>query len=288
MNFMSDLEKFGLDAGKLDGLYDDNSEGKVETAKAVTATAQAKVEKEEDFLFDKKVVCPVCDKEFKTKTVKSSKARVIGSDSDLRPRHKTIDTLKYGVTSCPYCGYTALNNEFVHVSTTQIRLIKEGVCAKYKPDMAETPDVYTYDYAIDKYKLALFCSIVKKGKTSDKAYTCLKMAWLCRGKSEELESKGYAQDSAEVSDAKKQEMYYYKQALDGLTKAIATESFPICGMDQNTMDLLLAQMNARCGDYETASKLVSRLLVSRTATRNVKDKAYDLKEEIINTLKNGK
>ena len=62
----------------------------------------------------------------------------------------------------------------------------------------------------------------------------------------------------------------------------------MCGMDQNTMDLLLAQMSFILGKYEIASKLVSRLLLSSTVTSNVKDKAYDLKQEIIAVLKGNK
>ncbi len=286
MDYMSDLEKFGIKAGHIEELYADNSQGKPQ--QAVNTVKEKEQEKEEDFLFDKKIQCPVCDKEFMSRTVKSSKARMIGTDNDLRPRFKSIDTLKYGVTSCPYCGYSALNNEFVHLSTTQIHLIRDGVCAKYKADMADRPDVYSYNYAIDKHKLAFFCSVVKKGKASDKAYICLKISWLCRGKKEELEAKGYEQSSKEYQDAEKEELYYYGQALDGMTKAVASESFPICGMDQNTMDILLAQMNTRLGNYEIASKLVSRILVSQTANRKVKDKALDLKDELVSILKRSK
>ena len=73
-----------------------------------------------------------------------------------------------------------------------------------------------------------------------------------------------------------------------MTKAVASESFPICGMDQNTMDILLAQMNTGLGNYEIASKLVSRILVSQTANRKVKDKAHDLKDELVSILKRNK
>ena len=58
------------------------------------------VHSEEEFIFDKRVTCLVCDAEFKTKVLKSNKARRLGSDADLRPRFAHIDTLKYGV-----CGF---------------------------------------------------------------------------------------------------------------------------------------------------------------------------------------
>ena len=44
-----------------------------------------------------------------------------------------IDTLKYDVASCPNCGYTAMNRYFEHLSSVQIKLIKEKICANFKP-----------------------------------------------------------------------------------------------------------------------------------------------------------
>ena len=39
---------------------------------------------DEEFIFLKNYTCPVCGKEVKNPTVKSSKARLVGSDPDLR------------------------------------------------------------------------------------------------------------------------------------------------------------------------------------------------------------
>lgn len=41
---------------------------------------------EEDLLFDKSYTCPVCDHEFKSRMVRTGKVRLVGADSDLRPR----------------------------------------------------------------------------------------------------------------------------------------------------------------------------------------------------------
>ena len=53
-------------------------------------------------------------------------------DFDLRPRFQYIDTNKYDVSSCPQCGYTAMNRYFTHLSTGQVKMIEEGVCHKFK------------------------------------------------------------------------------------------------------------------------------------------------------------
>lgn len=103
----------------------------------------------------------MCDQSFQTLTVRTSKIRFAGSDDDFRPVYKGIDTIKYGVTSCPHCGYSAMNGDFVHVSSTQIRLLKEQVAAKFKPGSKSVPLLYSYDEAIDRFKLALFQRLLK-------------------------------------------------------------------------------------------------------------------------------
>lgn len=52
-------------------------------------------------------------------------------------------------------------------------------------------------------------------------------------------------------------------------------------MNQDTVDLLLAQMNYKLDHLDVASKLVARVLVSKSASRHIKDKALDLKNDII-------
>ena len=40
---------------------------------------------ESTYVFDKSMNCPVCDADFKTKQVKTGKARFLGTEADLRP-----------------------------------------------------------------------------------------------------------------------------------------------------------------------------------------------------------
>ena len=109
-----------------------------------------------------------------------------------------------------------------------------------------------------------------------------------RGLLEQLTADGISTDSKELVNAQKAEKYYYKQALDGMTRAVATEHFPICGMNQDTVDLLLAQMNYKLDHWDVASKLIARVLISKSASRHIKDKALDLKNEIIKKIRDVK
>ena len=69
---------------------------------------------------------------FRTRMVKTGRVKRMEPDFDLRPRFQYIDTNKYDVSSCPQCGYTAMNRYFTHLSTGQVKMIEEGVCHKFK------------------------------------------------------------------------------------------------------------------------------------------------------------
>jgi hypothetical protein len=252
----------------------------------VEENAPKKTEPEEsEFLFPKMLQCPVCDKEFKVSRVKTSKLRRLESDKDLRPRFRGIDTIKYDVIACPYCGYASMEKYFEHLSPLQIKLIKEAVTSKYHATSTEVPDVYDYDFAIDRYKLSIASTIAKKGRTSELAYSYLKLAWLYRGKAEDLLAKGADEASETIKSCREEEMSCYGKAYEGMNQAVSTEMFPICGMDQNTMDLLLAQMAYKLEKYEESYRVLSRLLTSRGAGTNLKNRGIDLKEELVVKLK---
>lgn len=279
MNLLSGLEKFGLKAENTTNLFE---EEKKETV-ASDGTKTEAVPEEGGFLLDKAIRCAVCDKVFKTKMIKNGRVKRMEPDMDLRPRFEHIDTLKYDVASCPYCGYTAINRYFEHVSSLQRKLIKEKVCANFKPSGAVEPTLIDYDQAIERYKLALFNAIVKMAKNSEKAYICLKLAWVLRGKAESLKDSDPAK-----KECKEQEEAFYAQAFEGFNKAMAQESYPICGMDESTMDYLLATMSYHFKKYDVASKCIARILQSAAASNKMKERARDLKEMIVADIRQNK
>ena len=285
MNLFAGLEKFGFKSTEEVDLFADEKEEKKNGDS--TAVKAAEEPKEEDFLLEKSIRCTVCDKVFKTRMVKSGRVKRMEPDQDLRPRHMYIDTLKYDASSCPFCGYTALNRYFEHLTSGQIKLIKEQIGSSFQPTVQKEQTAYDYDTAVDMHKLALFNAIAKKAKTSEKAYNCLIISWLLRGKKEML-LKQEPQDTAQIEACAKEEEAFYQQAYDGMMKAVSTEMFPICGMDQSTMDYLLAAMSFHFKKYEQASKSLANVITSETAGRKIKDKALELKEEIISEIKKNK
>lgn len=283
MNLFAGLEQFGIKAEETKNLFE---EEKKPTSTAADGSVKEEVPTEDAFLLEKAVRCAVCDKVFKTKMIKSGRIKRLEPDMDLRPRFQYIDTIKYDIISCPSCGYTAMSRFFEHLSSMQTKMIKEQVCANFKPT-GDEPAVFDYDYAINRYKLSLFNTLAKKGKTSEKAYTCLKIAWLYRGKFETLDPNDAALEE-QRKECKVQEEAFYQQAFEGLTKAVSTEMFPICGMDQTTVDYLLAVMSTHFKKFDVASKCISNILTAPNASKKMKDRAFDLKEQIVAEIKKNK
>lgn len=285
------LEKYGFDEDALRNAFNttmkQKGEIRIDKEEIVISTL------EEDFLLLKSVVCPICDNVFSTMVVKSGKARRIEPDFDLRPRFEGIDVNKYEVTSCRKCGYTALNKEFSHLTPGQMKMIEEGVCKNYKIVNEVISDhAMDYDTAIERYKLALYTSIIKRAHVSEKAYECLKIAWLYRGKIEwlirEANNEDILQLTANIEFCKKEELKFYSRAYDGLIEARATESFPICGMDANTYELLIAAIAYNLDRLDEASNLVTGILQSRTSNKGIKNRALKLKEMILKRMNDNK
>lgn len=281
MSILSGLGGVGL--GGLEGVElfaEEKEEEKEEKKKAFAAPPKPE---EKDLIYEKSFSCPVCEKEFTAKIMKSGKAKLISMDMDLRAKYEGIDSVKYDVELCPHCGYSALSRYFPNIGRAQAKLIREKISANVR--LTQYNDVtYSYEQAYERYKIALACAVVKKAKASEKAYICLKSGWLMRGWRESLQEKG-SQDTRLIGELAKQEDEYLQNAYKGFAEARQTEDFPMCGMDEITIDYLLAVLAARFKKYDIASKLISSILTSPMANSRTKDKARDLKDQIVAEIK---
>ena len=284
---MSD-KLFGLAVLGLDDLENMDiygQEKKEEQAAAQEAPKPNKTE-EKDLIFDKTFTCPVCGENFTSKIMKTGKARLLGTDQDLRARYDGIDAVKYDVILCPHCGYAALNRYFSNLSRVYVKLIKENISDKVQMHTYED-DIYSYEEAIERYKLCLANAVVKRAHASEKAYICLKSGWLMRGYQEYLEESGDT-DMARLREVKTMEEAYLKNAYTGFIEALQSEGFPMCGMDEITVDFLIAVLAFRFQKYDVASRMVATILTSASANARTKDKARELKDQILEELKNQK
>ena len=278
MNLFAGLEKFGFSGEEKLDITKDEKTAKRQAGESPQASVKKEPE-EKDFLLDKKIKCPVCDNNFVTKQLKSGKLRRLTPDSDLRPNFAHIDTVKYGVTACPKCGYAAFNKSFEHLSSTQIRLIKEGVSSKYTPVEEKQEDTYSYDRALERFKLALVSSLARRAKLSEKSYLCLNIAWLLRSQIATM-PEGTDEEKAKKKAKINEYTGFYRQAYDGFIKAMSSEMPPYYGLQTSTLEYMLSNMAIYFKEYDTATKLVGNLISSAATPARIKDKALDLKDKI--------
>ncbi|WHH59395.1 DUF2225 domain-containing protein [Petroclostridium sp. X23] len=244
------LEDLGFDDLENVSVYTKNTEE--EPNKKVQERQQT------DFLYDRKIVCPVCNSNITVRAVKSSSIRVVSRDSDFMIYYQDPSPMLYDSWVCVKCGYAAISAQFNHLTSTQTRLIKEKICSKWKPKAYEA--IYDIDTAIERYKLALLNAIVKNAKSSEKALICLKLGWLSRLKNDnENENK------------------FLQQALEGFIQAFEKESFPIAGLDESSATYLIGELYRRLEDNTNALLWFSRVLCNRNAKNKIKDMARDQK-----------
>ena len=238
---------------------------------------------EAEKLFDKRYICPICENDFTSKTVKTGKARVIRTDMDLRNIYEDIEPLKYDVILCPKCGYAALSRFFPNVTSIQQKYISEKITPNFKP-VAEEGEEYSFEYALFRYRIAFANAVVKMAKFSEGAYLSLKTAWLCRSYKENMnpDEAGFRNKYDRIDAMEKDNI---RKAYDCFLKAVQTEEFPMCGMDESTVDYIIAVLAMEFGDYFDASKLLSKLITSYSATTRLKDRARDVKEELNRRMK---
>lgn len=269
------LEKLGLSNVKDLDIFEKEEKKSQGVNKVVKV---ANVLEEKDMIYDRTFKCPVCDREFKSKVIMSGKAKLVSVDTDLRPKYQETDCIKYDAIVCNCCGYAALNRFFNTATYAQCKLIKENISRNFRPmDFGEP--TYSYDDAILRYQLALANAVVKKAKASERAYICLKTAWLYRGKAENLDM-SLVDYQEKLEECRNEEKNFITNAYEGFVSALSKEIPPICGMDEPTFMYVTADLARRCKDYDVAKKLVSQILVSRNANQKVKDRARDLKDII--------
>ena len=279
---MSGLAGLGLNKLENMNIFAD-PEKKGEKKKSVVKEVHKLEEKE--LIYEKNFECPVCDNSFTAKIMKTGKAKLLGTDQDLRNRYEGIDALKYDVEMCPCCGYAALSRYFPLISSAQAKLIRENISQSVKLTVY-TDETYSYEQAMERYTLALACAVVKRAKNSEKAYICLKTGWLARGYWESLEEAENSEENEEkIEQLKAMEEEHLLNAYNGFIEARQSETFPMCGMDEKTIDYLIAVLATRFKKYDVASKLVAAILTSPSVNARTKDKARELKEQILEEIR---
>jgi uncharacterized protein (DUF2225 family) len=245
-----------------------------------SGAAGATVPNEEiEALFDREFHCPVCDTVFKNKIIRSGKNRLNGQDIDLRGHFEPVDAEKYNVLMCPECGHAAMSRYFNVSPGKKAEAIREWMKPEPEP---EDPSFYTYEMAINRIRAAMKDAMIRSAKTSETGYIALHSAWLLRGYREQMEKDAtdeHPVDETKCKRLKDAEEMYIAMATERLTQAVTAESFPICGMEEQTFQYLLAALHYKTGKYAEAMRFLLPVLQDRKIQPNLRIMAEDLRDE---------
>lgn len=280
-SILSGLKNLGLGGLENEDLFTEKSKPAPVKKEVEPAPVKKEID-EHEYVFGKSHTCPVCYKDFKAPTVRQSKLRPAGMDKDLRPRFKNFNPMKYDVILCPHCGYAALGRFFHNITPPQAKLVKEGISKNFRS--LPEKEVLTFDEAFVRYQLALGNAMVKKGRNSERAYICLKMAWLLRGKKEAIEAGTEPVERAQylqtIEELEQDETELLTNALDGFLNARQNESFPMCGMDETTLDYIICMTAMRVKNYDIVNRMLNVLLIRSGLNSQLKDNLVEVKEEL--------
>ncbi|MCY6356813.1 DUF2225 domain-containing protein [Clostridium sp. ZS2-4] len=258
-DIFSGLDRLGFNNIETIDLY-----GKDESQTDSTSLQEEKKEKDKDYLYDKKLTCPVCGEIFTVKAIKTSSYRMKDKDTDFFIRYDLINPYFYDVWLCNNCGYAAMKADFEKIRNFQIDLVKENITPKWKGREYKVPyDAYA---AIERYKLSLLNYFYSDAKASKKAMNCLKLAWMCR-----------------LIEDSQTEKAYLKEALKGFNDAYFNEDFPIYGMDRYTTMYLIGELSRRTDNLDEAMIWFSKVITTPSINKRLKELARDQKDLIKET-----
>lgn len=213
------------------------------------------------FLYDKTIVCPICGKESKNRTVKKSSFKVESRDSDSMIHYSGVNPSLYEVTYCTECGYAALPLYFGKATPKIVEAVQNNISQKWVKPVY--PEIFDENFAVKQLMLALHNAVVKGGPDSEKGLLCLKLSWIYRL----------------LGDAEN-ERRFQEQTVMCFEKAYMSEHFPAAGMDEYTMQYIVGELSRRLGDEDKALSFFSKVLVSQGAPSRLKEKVRDQKDLI--------
>ena len=199
-------------------------------------------------LYNKEIVCPVCQKKFKVTKVKARACLVDKRDSDFCVHYKDINPMFYDAWVCENCGYAAQADKFEDISPKDANKLLAKIGSRWtKRSFSGERDI---EAALEAFKLILISHQIIAVKASEMAKVCMRIAWLYRFKEDE------------------KEMDFLRFAAQYYTQTYEKERFPADKLDESTCAYMIGELNRRIGNYEEAVKWFSRLIGSPDARRN--------------------
>ncbi|MCG9966496.1 DUF2225 domain-containing protein [Pelotomaculum terephthalicicum JT] len=227
-----------------------------------------------EMLYNKKVVCPICNSKFESPKALSKYVQTTKMDYDFCQYYKNINPLFYEMIVCPICGFT-FNEEILgmRLKKEQSEEIKSRLMTFWQENkLKDYSGVRTLEEAIETFLLAIYSLQGRPVKKSLMGMLFLKIAWLYRFKHEKV-----------------QERKYIEKALTSLSIAFESEDFSNVRSEINTA-YLLGVLNMNSGNYREAAKWLDRVLrhPSKSMFPMVINQTRELWSDVRQKLREGK
>jgi uncharacterized protein (DUF2225 family) len=221
-------------------------------------------------LYNKNVVCPICQNKFETAKVRHEWIRVLKRDTDLQEYFKEENPYFYEINVCPGCGFSFSDNFNEKLSDAQIDRFKKAVSNQWKK--ADYGGERDANEGIEVYKLALLSAQVLGLKNSTIAGILLRICWLNRILGNHAEEKRFMGGAAE----------FYEKAYE-MEDADTGES-----LRPEIILYLLGELNYRLGKNPEAVKWFSSAISKCNSDPSVKPRTVNMIRDRWMDIKNEK
>lgn len=223
----------------------------------------------------KEVKCPACDTVFKTARVRPSALKIKKGEADFHKVYEDLCPLLYAVTSCPYCNYSARNDDFDGKTLEyHPEILKLAIAIKDSKKNLKFPETKETDMetAVKKHLLAI--TFAKQYKPEDPltiAGLYMHIAWMYR----------------ENGNTEK-DLEYQKMALDYYVKTFEKGSHIPEKLGEPGILYLIGELNRVLGNDNEAVTWFSRVVKNSQIKNfpNIENLARDAWEKITEKKKN--
>ncbi|RDI41469.1 DUF2225 domain-containing protein [Falsibacillus pallidus] len=220
--------------------------------------------------FERKLECPLCKHSFKTTKIRSRFIKIERHDSDFCPVYndESVNPLLYNVHVCPSCGYS-YTDEF---QTFFVPLIREELEEKVAKHW--TPQDFggkrTIAKAVNAYKLAIYCGMIRREKKVTIAGLYLRIAWLYR-----------------LASMHAEEARFMKLSALEYSESYSNDDFSGTQMSEVRILYMIAELQRRLGNRDAAVLYFSKIIEKQQSTmdRKVVDMARERWQEMRETMK---
>jgi len=201
-----------------------------------------------DSLYNKEIICPVCNNKTEVTKVKSKSSVISSKDTDFCIHYEGTNPILYDVWVCEHCGYAAQRERFENISNIEANKIKERISPFWKS--RKFNGERNIDDALESFKLALLNLQQMDAKSIYLAKVCIRIAWMYRLKKDD------------------REIEFLKYALRFYIETYDKEKFPIKKFDEYTCMYLIAELSRRVGNLNESINWFNRLINSPEARTN--------------------